>query len=309
MAEPIVPWVYRWNEGIVVTKLFRRPADLGSGEKRRYRTFISLVLVLVIGFFILNLAGLVGTVAVNSFATQWFGTWLPAGWTGRFYQMAWGNYGLANTLRVTLIVALTVVLLALLIGVPAAYILARREFPGKKAVMLSFLLPVMMPPITYGIPLATLLFKLRIGGTLPGVILANLVPMVPFVILVMVPFIEQIDSRLENAARMCGATTTKIFLHVLVPLMRPGMLAASLLVLVQTVALFELSFLVSGPGNQTLVVSLYYATFASGIRPGQAISAMAVIYMLTTLVILVVTLRYVSPTQIVGAADIRTNKN
>jgi len=292
-----------------MAKTLRRRGNPGSGENRGYRSVVSVVLALVIGFFIVNIAGLVGTVAVNSFATQWFGTWLPAGWTGRFYQMAWGNYGLANTLRVTLIVALTVVFLALLIGVPAAYILARREFPGKKAVMLSFLLPVMMPPITYGIPLATLLFKLRVGGTLPGVILANLVPMVPFVILVMVPFIEQIDPRLEDAARMCGATTAKIFLHVLTPLMRPGMLAASLLVLVQTVALFELTFLVSGPGNQTLVVSLYYATFASGIRPGQAISAMAVIYMLTTLVILVVTLRYVSPTQLVGAADIRTDKN
>ena len=78
--------------------------------------------------------------------------------------------------------------------------------------------------------------------------------------------------------------------------------AASLLVLVQTVALFELTFLVSGPGNQTLVVSLYYAAFASGIRPSQAISAMAVVYMLTTMTILIITLRYVSPTQIVGVA-------
>lgn len=278
-------------------------------EGRSQRALVGVILAVAIGFFVVNLLGVVGTVAVNSFATQWFGTWLPAGWTNRFYEMAWSNYGLANTLRVTLEVALTVVVLALLLGVPAAYILARRDFPGKRAVMLSFLLPVMMPPITYGIPLATLLFKLQVGGTLPGVIIANLVPMVPFVVLVMVPFIEQIDPRVEDAARMCGATTSRIFFHVLVPLMRPGMLAASLLVLVQTVALFELTFLVSGPGNQTLVVALYYATFASGIRPAQAISAMAVIYMLTTLVILVVTLRYVSPTQIVGAAEVRTDKN
>lgn len=277
--------------------------------QRRNRMITNILLGLAIGFFIINLAGIVGSVTVNSFATQWFDTWLPAGWTTKFYTMAWNSFQLPNTLRVTLTVALSVVVLALLIGVPAAYVLARREFPGKKAVMLSFLLPVMMPPITYGIPLATLLFKLRVGGTLPGVIMANLVPMVPFVILVMVPFIEQIDTRIEDAARMCGAGTLKIFIHVLAPLMRPGMLAASLLVLVQTVALFELTFLVSGPGNQTLVVALYYAAFASGIRPGQAISAMAVIYMLTTLIILVITLRYVSPTQIVGAADLQTDHN
>lgn len=280
----------------------RRPARIGHWIG-------NTILAIAIGLFVLNLIGIVGSVAVNSFATQWFDTWLPDGWTGKFYAMAWNDYQLAHTLQVTLVVAFSVVALALLIGVPAAYVLARRDFPGKRIVMLSFLLPVMLPAITYGIPLATLLFKLRIGGTLLGVITANLVPMVPFVILVMVPFIEQIDPRIEDAARMCGARTSQIFFSVLAPLMRPGMLAASLLVLVQTVALFELTFLVSGPGNQTLVVSLYYAVFASGIRPGQAISAMAVIYMMTTLVILVIALRYVSPTQIVGAGDLQPHND
>ena len=157
----------------------------------------------------------------------------------------------------------------------------------------------MVPPITYGIPLATLLYKLHLGGTLTGVIVANLVPAVPFVVLVMTPFIEQIDPKIEAAARMCGAKTWQIFTRILGPLVVPGLLAAALLVLVQTVALFELTFLTAGPGTQTLVVSLYYSVFASGIRPSQAISAMAVIYMLTTLVILVIALRYVSPTQMV----------
>ena len=82
-----------------------------------------------------------------------------------------------------------------LIGVPAAYAMARRDFPGKRAVMLLFLLPLLVPPITYGIPLATVLYRVGFGGTMWGVILANLVPTVPFVILVMIPFIEQIDPR------------------------------------------------------------------------------------------------------------------
>jgi putative spermidine/putrescine transport system permease protein len=99
---------------------------------------------------------------------------------------------------------------------------------------------------------------------------------------------------------MCGARTWQVLLRILMPLIIPGLLAAALLVLVQTVALFEMTFLVSGPGSQTLVVALYYAVFASGIRPAQAISAMAVIYMLTTLVVLVIALRYVSPTQMVA---------
>ncbi|CAB4659882.1 unannotated protein [freshwater metagenome] len=255
-----------------------------------------------VAFFFINLLGVIGTVVVSSFGTEWFDGWLPSGWTMKFYTTAWHDYQVPNLLRVTLQVALAVVLISILVGTPAAYVLARRDFPGKKLLMLSFLLPIMLPPITYGIPLATFIYRLNLGGTLTGVIVANTVPAIPFVILVLSPFIEQIDPKIEAAARMCGATTRQIFIKILTPLIIPGLLAAALLVLVQTVALFELTYLVSGPGSNTLVVALYYAVFASGIRPYQAISAMAVFYMLTTLFILIVALRYVNPTQMVSQA-------
>jgi putative spermidine/putrescine transport system permease protein len=51
-----------------------------------------------------------------------------------------------------------------------------------------------------------------------------------------------------------------------------------------------------------LVVALYYAVFAAGVRPGQSVDAMAVVYMLTTLVWLLIALRFVNPTQLVGRA-------
>src|SRR3712207_7686391 len=56
---------------------------------------------------------------------------------------------------------------------------------------------------------------------------------------------------------------------------------------------FELTFLTAGAGSQTLVAALYYAAFSAGIRPAQSIDAMAVIYMLTTLVLLIAALRFV----------------
>jgi putative spermidine/putrescine transport system permease protein len=146
------------------------------------------------------------------------------------------------------------------------------------------------------------LYQLPVGGTIWGVILANLVPTVPFVVLVMIPFIEQIDPRIEQAARVFGAGTFRLFTHILVPLLVPGILAALLLVLVRTIAMFELSFLTAGPTSQTLVVALYYAVFAAGVRAGQSIDAMAVIYMGVTLIWLLIALRFVNPTQIVTRA-------
>ena len=249
--------------------------------------------------FILNFAAMVATVVINSFGTRWFNAWLPAGFTARWYESAWNEFQLHDVLIVTFEVVGAVVLLSGLLGVPAAYALARRNFPGKQAVVLLFLLPLLIPPITFGIPLATVLYQAHLGGNMSGVILANLVPSVPFVVLVMIPFIEQIDPRIEAAARVFGAGTGRLFLHVILPLLSPGILAALLLVLVRTIAMFELTFFTAGPGSQTLVVALYYAVYAAGVRAGQSIDAMAVIYMLTTLVWLLIALRFVDPTQIV----------
>jgi putative spermidine/putrescine transport system permease protein len=251
-------------------------------------------------FFVANIGFLIAAVAINSLAQRWFGTWLPDGWTTSWYTSALDEFQLPSVLWVTVEVVAAVVALSILIGVPAAYALARREFPGKRPLLFLFLLPLMVPPMTYGIPLATAMYKVGLAGTLAGVILANMIPMVPFVILIMTPFIEQIDPNLESAARVCGAGIGRMFIHVLVPLLAPGILAAALLVLVRTMAMFELTFLVAGPDSQTLVVALYYAVFAAGVRAPQSVDAMAMIYMLVTLVWLAIALRFVNPTQLVS---------
>jgi putative spermidine/putrescine transport system permease protein len=254
----------------------------------------------VVAFFLINLAGVVGSVLVSSFGTRWFGTWLPEGFTVSWYADAWRSFNLFDVVLVTLQISLLVVLISVLIGVPASYVLARRSFPGKQIVYFAFLLPILMPPITYGIPLATVLYKFGFAGNMSGVVLANLVPSVPFVILTMTPFIEQINPSIESAARMCGAGMRALFLRILGPLLVPGILAASILVLVRTVGMFELTFLTAGPDSQTLVVALYYSMSAAGIRAQQSVDAMAVIYTSTMLVLLVVALRYVNPTQLVA---------
>jgi ABC-type spermidine/putrescine transport system permease subunit II len=71
--------------------------------------------------------------------------------------------------------------------------MARREFPAKRVVMLLFL-----------------------------------PPSVPFVVPTMTPFIEQIDTRIEPAARICGARTPAVLFRVLAPLLLPGVLAAGI---------------------------------------------------------------------------------
>ncbi|RAO45293.1 Spermidine/putrescine transport system permease protein [Micromonospora saelicesensis] len=278
-----------------------RPPATSTDRRRRIAARPAAWIVWgVVIFFFLNLLGVVASVLVSSFGQRWFDTWLPDGYTTSWYARAWDEFALLQVIVVTLEVSVLVVGLSLVIGVPAAYALARRSFPGKRLIFLVFLLPILMPPITYGIPLATVLYKFGLAGHMSGVVLANLVPSVPFVILTMTPFIEQIDPRIESAARMCGAGLRTVFLRVLTPLLVPGILASAILVLVRTVGMFELTFLTAGPDSQTLVVALYYSMSASGIRAQQSVDAMAVVYTSMMLVLLVVALRYVNPTQLVA---------
>src|SRR5215813_15260219 len=96
------------------------------------KTWRSLLLGLMT-LFVVNIGLMIAAVSTSSFARRWLGTWLPEGWTTMWYVAAWKEFQLDAVLWVTVEVVLSVVLLALLIGVPAAYTLARRDFRGKRA--------------------------------------------------------------------------------------------------------------------------------------------------------------------------------
>jgi putative spermidine/putrescine transport system permease protein len=268
----------------------------------RARLWTLALYVFVLGF-ILNLLGIVAHVTVSAFAKSWFGTPLPPRFTTEWFEYAWSNFDLARVLTVTVAVALCVVVLALALAYPAAYVLARRNFRGKALLLLLYFLPLVIPQMTYGIPLATTLYGTPVGGTMSAVVLANLVPMVPLAVFVLIPFFEQISVNLEWGAATLGASRLQVFRRILLPLTVPGLLTAGVLILVNTVSNFELTFLVSGSGSQTLVVALFYNVFAGGVRPVYSVDAMALMYMSMVMVILLVALRFVRPTQMVFRLD------
>lgn len=268
----------------------------------RGRMWILALYLLILGF-ILNLLGIVSHVLVSAFAKRWFGTPLPTAFTTEWFAYAWSNFDLGRVLGVTIFVAAAVVVLSLIVGFPAAYILARRNFPGKPILLLFYFLPLLIPQMTYGIPLATTMYRYRLGGTVAGVILANLVPMLPLAVFILMPFFEQISINLEWGAAVMGAGRLQVFRRILLPLTVPGLLTAGVLILVNTVSNFELTFLVSGAGSQTLVVALFYNVFAGGVRPVYSVDAMAVLYMAMVLSLLLIALRFVRPTQMVFRLD------
>lgn len=265
----------------------------------RTKTRLSWVLFLAaIVFYVINILGVLLTVVFNSFGKNWFKGIIPEVLTTQWYQYAANEHNIPHLLYITFIVVIVVVVVSILISFPAAYVMARHDFKFKGLVMTLFLMPMLIPPMTYGIPLATLLLRTHMPNLL-CVILANLVPIVPFMILILTPFIEQVGANMESAARMLGANKLTIFRRILIPLTKPGLLTAGILSIVKTISAFELTYLVADSKSMTLVVALYADAFAAGARPMQAIDALAVMYFTVAMVCLLVALCFVNPTQMV----------
>jgi putative spermidine/putrescine transport system permease protein len=283
------------------------PAARGERLRRRGGVMGTLTWT-VLWIYIAALVLSVAVVVIQSVAGRLGTGWLPQAFTLKWYSAAWSDFAVGGLLFNTVFVAVVVVAISLIVAIPTAYVLARLTFPGKRVLLALFLLPQVIPTMTYAVPLATLIYSLRLDNTLAGVIIVNLVPSLPFAVLILIPFVEQIDPRVEQAARVSGAGTMQVFGRILAPLMVPGLLAAGVLILVRVVGQFELTFLVAGPNSQTLVIALYGAAVQSGLVSLQEISSMAVIYMLTTLVLLVVSLRFVDPTMAAAGGRTRASR-
>ncbi|MEV8230242.1 ABC transporter permease subunit [Streptomyces sp. NPDC079167] len=276
-----------------------RPEPAAPAERtaRSRPTVTAVVSWAVASLFTAVLLAVLGSVLVAAFGSTWRGTWLPSGWSLDWFRQAWDTPGLADSIAVTFQVAVADVLLALTIGVPAGYVLARKTFPGRSAILLLLLFPAILPPLTYAVQLAALMYRLGLGGTLTAVVLVNLVPILPLVILVTVPFVEQISPDVENAAKVFGANNLRLFLRVLVPLLMPGIVAAGVLSLVRVLGSFELTFFVSSAKTQTLVVTIFGAMSDPGGPPAALTAAMTVFYMAIALIGLVISLRFANPAQ------------
>jgi putative spermidine/putrescine transport system permease protein len=261
--------------------------------------FGKALFLIVIALYVAIVLGILLTVVLNSVSKGWYSGLLPKNFTTEWYSYVAQDHDVPQLLYVTFVVAIVDVLVGLLIAFPASYTLARTEFRGKGVLLSLFLLPMIVPPMAYGLPLAMLCYRFRLAGKIIGTIIVNLVPIVPFMILVLMPFIEQVGTNLESAAKMLGAKRSTIFRRVLIPLTRPGILTAGILSLVKSISMFDLTYLVAGGKSQTIVVALYSDAYAAGARPPQSVDALAVIYFLIAMTCLLISLRFVSPTQMV----------
>ncbi len=222
----------------------------------------------VLTYLILGLAVLVALfplywMVVSSFKTQveLFSvppTLLPLRPTWEGYVDLFVNRKFGQSLLNSLIVVGTSLIVSMVTGSLAAYSLSRFRLPWKLNGILGFwiLSTRMLPPIVTIVPLFLILQALHLVNTYAGLSLVYVVFNLPFVVWMMRSFFQEIPTDLEEAGMVDGASRLGALWHVVLPLVRPGLAATAIFVIIDTYNEFLFALiLTSTPEVMTMPVA------------------------------------------------------
>jgi putative spermidine/putrescine transport system permease protein len=228
--------------------------------------------------------------AIWSVAHGWrFPDLLPREWSLKAWAYALSpGAGVLHSLWITTLIALATTALAALVGVPAGRALGLHDFRGKRLVLLLLLAPALVPAIAVAPGLHGVFLHLGLTGSIPGVILAHLIPVVPYMTLVMAATFARFDPAFEHQARSLGARPVQVFRHVTLPAILPGLLTGALFAFLVSWSQYLLTLVIGGGKVQTLPLTLY--AFAAAGR-NDVTGAIAILYILPGVLVLLLTAR------------------
>ncbi len=186
---------------------------------------------------------------------------LPLAWDYVFSPISGAALALLNTV----IIAGIVTLLCTMICLPAARVLAGSSFRGKSAAEFFLLTPLIVPEIAIGLGVLVLFSSFGLTGSYVGVVLAHLIPTIPYMTRVLTASFQGLGHSYEAQARVLGAGPFRAFWSVTLPLVLPGLLAGWLFVFLVSSNLFLLTFLVGRGQLETLPTLLFAKLSAGGI--------------------------------------------
>jgi molybdate transport system permease protein len=221
-------------------------------------------------------------VAVAFFALPFLGLLWRAPW-GDVWSILTSDSAI-DALQLSLWCSLWATVVAVLFGVPLAWLLARVSFPGRGLVRALCTLSMVLPPVVAGVALFYALGRRGLVGqyldrwfgiTLPfttaGVVVAQAFVAMPFLVITVEAAFRQMDTRYEDAARTLGASRWFVFARVTLPAIRPGLIAGAVLAWARALGEFGATITFAGnfPGRtQTMPLAIY---LTNEVEPEEAI--------------------------------------
>ena len=183
-------------------------------------------------------------------------TWHPD-WNFNFYRLVFVDHQFLSYIWNSLIVAGFTTLLALIIGIPAAYALVRGRIVGKIWILGSLLTISMFPQIVIAGPVWQMLSHIGGLNTHWGLILPYVALTLPLAIWILATFFKELPVELEEAARVDGCTTFQTLTRVIGPLASPGIFTAAILTFIYAWNEFFFALIIlTDPEKQTLPVGI-----------------------------------------------------
>lgn len=257
---------------------------------RKLESFIKRFYLILIFIFLYTP---IVTLMVFSFNdSKSMGKW--SGFTLRWYSQLFQNARIMEALKYTIIIAVISSIIATIIGTLAAIGIHRMKGLPKKTLLNINNLPVLNPDIVTGISIMSLfififpiLNKIGVNAQFgfTTMLLAHITFNIPYVVLSVLPKLRQLPSNITEAALDLGATPGYAMRKIILPQIKPGIIAGLLMAFTMSIDDFVISFFTTGPGVTNLSIEIY-SMARKGINP--SINALSTLMFITVLILLLI---------------------
>lgn len=222
----------------------------------------SLPYLLLCGFVILALAWLILPVVIiipMSFSGGRFLSFPPETWSLRWYEAYLGNPAWMQATRTSLLIAVSSSALATVLGTAAAYGLNLSDSRLVKSLQVVLLLPLVVPIVITAVGIFLIYAQVGLIATLSGLILANVMLGMPYVITSVLVGLRKFDPTQEMVARSLGMNRWRAFFAVVLPQIRPSVITGTLFAFISALDETVVALFISGGDTQTLTKRMFTA--------------------------------------------------
>ena len=253
-------------------------------RKNRIKQFLfKLPFYIIMFIFIGFVLGITATVILGCFSLDWRDTVFPETWTLYYLKQAWETYSIGKYYIISLEIVVGSTFLSIVCSLPTAYVMARKNMKFKSLLDQFFRLPILLPELIIGIPLAGIYYSIGLAETYVGVTSILMIIGIPFGLSILIPFIESLDSRLEVAAASLGANTFTIFKSIIIPQLIPGVVSTMINVFVRLFTNYTLLLLIGGISTYTLTIKVFNVLSNARSEPQALLNSLTLSYMLPML--------------------------
>lgn len=214
--------------------------------------YLDIFIIFVYIFLLLPLV----VIVFSSLGAKEYLAFPPPGFSFRWYLHIFKVEMFMQSFKISLMIAISASFLALILGIPAAYLFSRFEFIGKDTINAIFMSPLIIPGIVFGLSLLRFFVLVMNLPLLLSLFIGHTVILIPYAIRVNYASLSNLSRDIEEAALSLGANETITFFKIVLPNLKTGIIAALVLSFITSFNNVPIALFLTGPGITTLPIQM-----------------------------------------------------